>query len=83
MDKIITQLTSHIDILKALTIPLPGRPAYLDPGSGSYLIQLLLATLLGSLFLLRTYWGRVKAFFQGKPPPDEEEHDNHQTEDGE
>lgn len=36
--------------------------AYLDPGSGSLLLQLLLATLLGALFLLRSTWGRIKSF---------------------
>jgi hypothetical protein len=37
--------------------------AYLDPGSGSFLLQLLLATLLGALFLLRSSWSRIRAFF--------------------
>jgi hypothetical protein len=37
--------------------------AYLDPGSGSYLLQLLLAALFGGLFALRMSWGKVKAFF--------------------
>ena len=41
------------------------RPlSYLDPGSGSYLLQLLIAALLGGLFALRMYWGRIKSFFQ-------------------
>ena len=41
------------------------RPlAYLDPGSGSYLLQLLIAALLGGLFALRMYWGRIKSFFR-------------------
>ena len=37
------------------------RPAeaYIDPGSASYLFQLLAGALLGGLFLLRTYWNRV------------------------
>lgn len=43
--------------------PLFEQNAYLDPGSGSFLIQLLLAALLGGLFLLRTYWKKVTAFF--------------------
>jgi hypothetical protein len=38
--------------------------AYLDPGSGSYLLQLLLAALFGGLFALRMSWGRVKSFFR-------------------
>jgi hypothetical protein len=37
--------------------------AYLDPGSGSYLLQLLLAALFGGLFALRMSWGRVKSYF--------------------
>jgi len=37
--------------------------AYLDPGSGSYLLQLLIAGLLGSLFVIRTYWSRIIGFF--------------------
>lgn len=36
--------------------------AYLDPGSGSYLLQLLIGGILGALFLLRAYWGRIKSF---------------------
>ncbi len=40
------------------------RPAsYLDPGSGSYLLQLLIAGALGALFALRLYWSRVRQFF--------------------
>jgi hypothetical protein len=37
--------------------------AYLDPGSGSYLIQILIAFLLGSAIAIRAFWGRIKAFF--------------------
>jgi hypothetical protein len=36
---------------------------YLDPGSGSYLLQLLIAGLLGAAFALRMFWGRIKGFF--------------------
>ncbi len=38
--------------------------AYLDPGSGSYLLQLLLAALFGGLFALRMSWTRVSRFFK-------------------
>jgi hypothetical protein len=41
-----------------------SNPAYLDPGSGSYLLQLILAGLLGAGFAVRMYWGRIKEFFQ-------------------
>lgn len=39
--------------------------AYLDPATGSYLFQLLLAGLLGALVTLKIYWKRVKAFLVG------------------
>lgn len=44
--------------------PSAGQHAYLDPGSGSFLLQLLVAALLGGLFLLRSYWGKVASFFR-------------------
>lgn len=43
-----------------------SRPlAYLDPGTGSYIIQLLIAGVLGAAFMLRGYWKNVKGFFAG------------------
>lgn len=46
----------------ALLGPLVRGHAYLDPGTGSFLLQLVIATLLGALFLLRGYFGRVISF---------------------
>ena len=44
---------------------LPSRPAYayLDPGTGSMILQFLIAGIVGSLFVLKLCWQRVKAFF--------------------
>ena len=51
----------------ARSIPaLLARPVnYLDPGSGSYLLQLLIASALGAAFAVRLYWTRIKRFFSG------------------
>ena len=38
--------------------------AYLDPGTGSYFIQIALAAIVGALFAVRLFWGRIKAFFR-------------------
>ncbi len=46
-------------------------PAYLDPGSGSFLIQLLIAALLGIGVAVRASWGRIKGWF-GKGKSDDE-----------
>jgi hypothetical protein len=37
--------------------------AYLDPGSGSYLIQILIAALLGGGFAIKAFWKQISAFF--------------------
>ena len=45
---------------------------YLDPGSGSFLIQLIIASLVGAAFVLRTSWSRIKSFFKRTPDGEEE-----------
>ena len=37
--------------------------AYLDPGTGSYFVQIIIATIAGGGYLLFTSWDRVKKFF--------------------
>ncbi len=37
--------------------------AYLDPGTGSYILQLIIAGLLGGLFALKMFWGKVVNIF--------------------
>jgi hypothetical protein len=39
---------------------------YLDPGSGSFIIQMLLAGLLGAAVAIRIYWKKIVAFFNKK-----------------
>jgi hypothetical protein len=42
----------------------PSRAsAYLDPGSGSMILQLLIAGFLGALFTIKTWWREIKAYF--------------------
>ena len=36
--------------------------AYLDPGTGSMLLQGLLAGILGALYAIKLYWSRLKEF---------------------
>jgi hypothetical protein len=38
--------------------------AYLDPGSGSFILQLLIAAILGGGFALKIYWKKLVAFFK-------------------
>lgn len=51
---------------------------YLDPGSGSFLIQLLLAAALGIGVAARLYWSKIKSMVTGKkaePNPTSDEDD--------
>lgn len=43
---------------------------YLDPGSGSYILQILLAALLGSAFAIKMYWKKLVSFFRKPRPAD-------------
>jgi hypothetical protein len=36
--------------------------AYLDPGSGSYFLQMIIAFLLTSLYVIKIYWHKIKNF---------------------
>ena len=38
--------------------------AYLDPGSGSLIIQFLLASIVGILFVIRQFWSRITSYIK-------------------
>lgn len=37
-----------------------GAYAYIDPGTGSYLIQMAAAGILASLFVIKGFWRNIK-----------------------
>jgi len=37
--------------------------AYLDPGTGSYFLQIVIAGLVGAIVSIKIFWVRIKAFF--------------------
>jgi hypothetical protein len=37
---------------------------YIDPGSGSYLVQAIIAGVLGTLFYFKNIWRKIKSFFR-------------------
>lgn len=39
---------------------------YIDPGSGGYLVQVIIAAVLGAAFWIKMSWFRIKGFFTGK-----------------
>lgn len=42
-------------------VPQPAH-AYLDPGTGSYILQIAAAALFGSLFALKMWWKQITGF---------------------
>ncbi len=53
-------------ILAVLVISYDYAWAYIDLSTGSYVIQILLAGLLGALFTLKSYWKNIRNFFSKK-----------------
>jgi hypothetical protein len=51
--------------MRLRTIP-SDRRGYLDPGSGSYILQVALAGLLGAAFTIKSHWGRIKTALRSK-----------------
>ena len=50
--------------LAALVSPVLLQPAYgyLDPGTGSYMLQFLIGGLLGGLFAIALFWKKAVTF---------------------
>lgn len=53
--------------LLTLLIFAPPAHAYIDPGTGSYFLQILLAGIAAGLLGIKLLWGRIRALFSGTP----------------
>jgi len=51
----------------------PRVYAYLDPGTGGYLIQVIVASIAGLGYLVKLNWKKIKSFFS---PKDKKEAEN-------
>ena len=47
--------------------------AYIDPGSGSFILQALIATLAGTLVAVKIYWKKIKRFLGPARKGDEDQ----------
>ena len=47
--------------------------AYIDPGSGSFILQALIATLAGALVAVNIYWQKIKRFLGLSSDDDEQD----------
>jgi hypothetical protein len=57
----------------AVVLQTTSAHAYLDPGTGSMLLQGLLGGIAGGAVIVKIYWARIKSFFRrgsaGKDAP--------------
>lgn len=63
--KLRTRLTTPGVSLSLPLLPLAFQNIhpYIDPGTGSLIIQIVIGSLIGGFFLLKVFWGKVIAFF--------------------
>jgi hypothetical protein len=45
---------------------------YIDPGSGSFIVQLVIAALAGSALAIKVFWRQITGLLRrGRPPEDD------------
>jgi hypothetical protein len=54
-------------VMVMLTCP-PEARAYIDPGTGSFVIQGIIAAVVGAGVAVKLFWGRIKATLTGRQP---------------
>lgn len=50
-----------LSLFGLFVLPTPAH-AYLDPGTGSYVIQMVAAALFGGVFIAKTWWKEIRNF---------------------
>ncbi len=57
----LARLTLALALLAVFSRP---AHAYIDPSTGSYVLQILVAGFLGAMFALKVFWHRIVGLFQ-------------------
>jgi NhaP-type Na+/H+ or K+/H+ antiporter len=69
-------LHAFVLFMMAMLVPTDAH-AYIDPGTGSFIIQAVIGAVLGAFFTMKLWMGSVKRFFRrivgGTPAPAEAE----------
>ena len=64
--KIQSGLSRTVGVLIVLAavfeVALKPSYAYMDPGTGSFMLQMAIAGVLGALFTLKMFWAQVKTY---------------------
>ena len=77
MMKVVVNLVKMVCLLLLFNLIATGTAyAYLDPASGSYILQILTAFFFAALFSVKLFWNKIKSFFKKSDrsrKPDSEE----------
>lgn len=66
MNKSGTELKTSGVFLSVTVIPLilQNIHSYIDPGTGSLILQVAISSFIGGLFIIKVFWKRVSAFLR-------------------
>ncbi len=56
--------TLFLSVLFLIILPAKAH-AYLDPSTGSYLLQIMAAAFFGGAYVIATWWRQIKTFILG------------------
>lgn len=76
-------LGKYFYALILLFFPCSNAFAYLDPGSGGMLLQLLFGGVAGGLAIIKLYWSQIKQKLFGKKEQVEKPLEENSAEEGE
>ncbi len=57
-----------VAIAGAVALAPSSAHAYIDPGTGSMILQGIIAGVVGGLVVIKIYWQRIKAIFSRRDP---------------
>ena len=60
-------LWAGVFLLYFSLITIPAARAYVDPGTGSYVFQVVIGALLGAAVAVKVFWHRLVGFVTRKP----------------
>jgi len=63
-----------ITVVALILLPTPAL-AYIDPGTGSFVIQGIIAAVVGAGLAVKMFWHRIKSVFTGKPASEDDDLD--------
>jgi hypothetical protein len=64
--KILRHALRMTGLVLAVAMLFPGRVyGYIDPGTGSYIFQIVIAAFVAVSFAVKVYWNKIKKFVSG------------------